>query len=260
MLRHRLHNLLVARLMRWLRSRVRLRVLQCWLVEVARRMPQSRLVMQLAVRVDQRQLRVPQQVLRWSEVEDHQMRLERLQVRRLVLEVEAHQRHRRRQAKLRVLQWWLMVGLLMRRLVQLEQRPRVREHLLIRQLRSRVRLREQRWCTRVGVSRMLWLQRRKVFVRLEDRLRLRQRQQRQRSKRQIRGTVVTTRVVVTIRRRMVVAGALLCTMQRALVRPPRQQEAHQVTLVRRLVGKHCEVVRVRQTLRKLQVLLQVRRW
>ena len=140
MLRHRQHVLVVARLMRWLRSRVRLRVLLCCLVEVARRRLQGRLVMRLAVRVGQRQLRVRQQVLRWSEVEDQRMRLERWQARRLVLEVGVHRRHRRWQAKLRVLRWWLMVDLSMRRLVQLERRPRVQEHPLIQQLRSRVRL------------------------------------------------------------------------------------------------------------------------
>ena len=117
-----------------------------------------------------------------------------------------------------------------------------------------------RWCTRVAVSRMRWLRRRKVFVRLEDRLRLRLRQQVQRSKRRIRGIVDPTMVVLRIRRRMVVAGALLCTTQRVWVRPQRQQEAHRVTLVRRLVGKHCEVVRVRWTLRKQQVLLRVPLW
>ena len=104
--------------MRWLRSRVRLRVLLCCLVEVATRKLQRRLVVQLAVRVGQRQLRARQQVLRWSEVEDRRMRLERLQLRRLVLEVGVHRRHRRRQAKLRVLRWWLMVDLLMRRLMR----------------------------------------------------------------------------------------------------------------------------------------------
>ena len=109
-------------------------MLLCCLVEVARRRLQRRLVMRLAVRVGQRQLRVWQQVLRWSEVEDQRMRLERWQARRLVLEVGVHRRHRRRQAKLRVLRWWLKVGLLMRRLMRLEWRPRVPEHLLNRQL------------------------------------------------------------------------------------------------------------------------------
>ena len=235
-------------------------MLLCCLVEVARRMLQRRLVMRLAVQVGQRQLRVQQQVLRWSEVEDQRMRLERWQARRLVLEVGVHRRHRRWQAKLRVLRWWLMVDLLMRRLVQLERRPRVQVQVLIRQLRSRVRQLVLQWCTRVAVSRMRWLRRRKVFVRLEDRLRLRLRQQVQRSKRRIRGIVDTTMAVLRIRRRMVVAGALLCTTQRVLVRPQRQQEAHRVTLVRRLVGKHCEVVRVRWTLRKQQVLLRVPLW
>ena len=133
-LHHRQHKLLVPRLMRWPRSQVRLRVLLCCLVEVATRKLQRRLVVQLAVRVGQRQLRVRQQVLRWSEVEDQRMRLERWQARRLVLEVGVHRRHRRRQAKLRVLRWWLTVGLLMRRLMRLEWRPRVPEHLLNRQL------------------------------------------------------------------------------------------------------------------------------
>ena len=109
-------------------------MLLCCLVEVARRRLQRRLVMRLAVRVGQRQLRVRQQGLRWSEVEDQRMRLERWQARRLVLEVGVHRRHRRRQAKLRVLRWWLKVGLLMRRLMRLEWRPRVPEHLLNRQL------------------------------------------------------------------------------------------------------------------------------
>ena len=76
-LRHRQHKLPVPKVMRWLRSRVRLRVLRCCLVEVARRTLQRRLVMRLAVLVGQRQLRVRQQVLRWSEVEDQRMRLER---------------------------------------------------------------------------------------------------------------------------------------------------------------------------------------
>ena len=124
-LHHRQHKLLVPRLMRWPRSRVRLRVLLCCLVEVARRMLQRRLVMRLAVQVGQRQLRVQQQVLRWSEVEDQRMRLERWQARRLVLEVGVHRRHRRRQAKLRVLRWWLMVDLLMRRLMRQHRQRRM---------------------------------------------------------------------------------------------------------------------------------------
>ena len=129
-----------------------------------------------------------------------------------------------------------------------------------RWLRLQGRLLEMRCCL-VEVARrrhLVWLV--SQLVRLEDRLRLRLRQQVQRSKRRIRGIVDTTMVVLRIRRRMVVAGALLCTTQRVWVRPQRQQEAHRVTLVRRLVGKHCEVVRVRWTQRRLQVLRQVLRW
>ena len=158
-----------------------------------------------------------------------------------------------------------MVGLLTRQLMQLELRPRVRGHLLIWQLRLRVKLQVLLWCTTEAVRQRQWLLQRKVFVMLADRLRLRLRQRRQQRVRRTQGIEVTMRVMLRMRRRrmvvlVVVAGDHLCTMRRALVRPRRQQEAHPVTLVRRLVGKHYETVRARWTLRRQQVLLRVLLW
>ena len=160
----------------------------------------------------------------------------------------------------------LMVGLLMRQRMQLELRPRVQGHLLIWQLRSQVKLQVLLWCTMEAVRLRRWLLQRKVFVMLADRLRLRLRQRRQQRVTRTQGIEVTMRVMLRMRRRgavvvvLLVAGAHLCTMRRALVPLQQQQEAHQVTLVRRLVGKHYEMVRARWTLRRQQVLLRVLLW
>ena len=62
------------------------------------------------------------------------------------------------------------------------------------------------------------------------------------------------------RRRLVVAGALWCMMRRVWVRRLLQREARRARLVRRLAGKRCEVERVRWTLRRQRVWLQVRLW
>ena len=80
-LRHRQLRMQVRRVMRWQRSQVRLPELLCCPVVVVRMLLRRRLVLQLAKQVGQQQLRVRQQVLRWSEVEDRWMRWERLQVR-----------------------------------------------------------------------------------------------------------------------------------------------------------------------------------
>ena len=116
----------VRRPMRQLRLLVRQRVVRCCLVVVARRRLVRRLVMQLAVRVGRLNLRAWLRVRLWLVVVDQRMRLEQLQLRRLVLEVGVHRRHRRRQAKLRVLRWWLMVGLLMKRLMRQHRQRRMR--------------------------------------------------------------------------------------------------------------------------------------
>ena len=100
----------------------------------------------------------------------------------------------------------------------------------------------------------------KPLARQEDLLRLRHRLHRQLSARLTPGIEVTTRVLLRVRQGAVVEGDLWCTTRRAWVPPLQQQEAHPVTLVRRLAGKRCEVVRARQMQARQQVWLRERRW
>ena len=94
----------------------------------------------------------------------------------------------------------------------------------------------------------------------EDRLRLRPRLQQQRMKRQMRGIVGTTRVLLRVAVRLVeVAEGLWCTTQPAWVLPRQRREARPVRLARRLAGKRCEVVRVRRMRPRQQGWRQVQR-
>ena len=92
----------------------------------------------------------------------------------------------------------------------------------------------------------------------EDRLRLRPRLQQQRMKRQMRGIVGTTRVLLRVGLRWVAEG-LWCTTQPVWVLPRQRREARPVRPVRRLAGKRCEVVRVRWMRPRQQGWLQVQR-
>ena len=100
----------------------------------------------------------------------------------------------------------------------------------------------------------------KPLARQEDLLRLRHRLHRQLSARLTPGIEVTTRVLLRVRQGAVVEGDLWCRTRRAWGPPLQQQEAHPVTLVRRLAGKRCEVVRARWTRARQQVWLLVRQW
>ena len=252
--------MLVVSLTRWARSQVRLLELLCCLEEAARRRRLVRLVLRL-VRQEHRQWRRVLQLGRpWSEVVHQRRMWVQLQLRWLVLVVRALRRHRPQRARRQVLRWWLTVDRHRRQLTQRVRQPRVRERLWTRQRRSRVRQQARRWCMVEEVSRQRWLRLGKRFVRQEDRHVLRLRRRRRQSRRRIRGIVDTTRAVLMVRRRAVVAGARWCTMRRVWVRPRLRREAHPATLVRRLAGKRCEVERVRRTLPRQRVWLQVRRW
>jgi hypothetical protein len=86
-------------------------------------------VRQCAWQADQRQLRLRQQVPPWSEVVDRRCRQATRRLRQLGLEVQVHQRPRRRQAERLGRLWLLTVAQCLSRLVQLVLRRRVQEHL-----------------------------------------------------------------------------------------------------------------------------------
>ena len=134
------------------------------------------------------------------------------------------------------------------------------EHLLTLQRRLQARLLVLQWCKREAALMRRWSQQRKLLVRQEDRQRPRLRQQPQRSRTRIQGIVATMTVTQHRRVRVVGVEGLWCKMRRALERPRLHREARRETLVRRLVSKHCEAVRVRWTQRRRRVWLQVLLW
>ena len=219
-----------------------------------------RQVRRLGRRVGHQQRRLMQRALPWRAAVDQRRRWELQQLRRLAVQVQAHRRRRRRLAGLPGRLWLITVDRRLRQLVRRMRRPRARERLRRRLLRSQVRLLEQRWCTLEAASRRRPTQLGKRLARLEDLLRLRHRLQRLLSVTRTRGIVGTTRVLLKVGLRPGVAGALWCTTRRAWVLPPRRQEARPVTRVRRLAGKRCEVVRARLTRPRQQVWLRVRWW
>ena len=113
-----------------------------------------RRVKRLGRQVDQRQHRRMQQVQPWIVVVDPLWRWERLQLRRLALRVRVSRRRSMRRARLPGRLWLLMVDHRLRQLTLRVRRPRARERRWTRQLRSRVRLLELRWCTLEAASRM----------------------------------------------------------------------------------------------------------
>ena len=124
-----LHRRLVGDLRRWPRLLVRRVAQRCCLVEAARRRRRVWQVRQCAWQADQRQLRLRQQVPPWSEVVDRRCRQATRRLRQLGLEVQVHQRPRRRQAERLGRLWLLTVAQCLSRLVQLVLRRRVQEHL-----------------------------------------------------------------------------------------------------------------------------------
>ena len=108
----------------------------------------------LGRQVDQRQHRRMQQVQPWIVVVDQRWRWERLQLRQLALRVRVSRRRSMRRARLPGRLWLLMVDRRLRQLTLRVRRPRARERRWTRQLRSRVRLLELRWCTLEAASRM----------------------------------------------------------------------------------------------------------
>ena len=145
------HRRLAGDLRRWLRLRARRVEQRCCRVEATRRRRHVWRARLCVWRVDQRQLRLRQQVRPWSEVVDRRCKRELRRLQRLGLEVRVHRRPRRRRAERLGRRWLLSVARCLIRVVRRVLRRRVQERLWTLRLRSLARLLVLQRCTRAAV-------------------------------------------------------------------------------------------------------------